>query len=536
MASARESDPARRPIAFVGDRILAMDDLRPRPAVVVVVGDRIAATGDRSLLAGHPHAERVELGRRWLLPGFVDAHNHLSIAALHPLWADLTRVRDLDGLQDAFAAHAAREPDARWLRGFGWNEANGLALDCADLDALGFDRPVIVAHYTLHQCAVSSLGLAELAIGRTTRDPPGGHIARRPDGEPSGILLERAWSEAHARSVTAYRDRDRFAELFAARARSLLRDGITCVHDAACSPSAEEVYRRLARAGELPISVLAMPHAEGILAGLDASRLDGPPTGDGDEAFRVGPVKLFADGGAAPAIDACLAGSRVTTGIAFPDVEKGARAALERGFGVAVHAIGNVGLASALAAYRACDRLRARAGCDVRLRIEHAMLASPAQVAEIAALEAIAVVQPGFVHHVGAAVHGVEFDGETWLPFGSLARAGVRLAASSDDPCAFHEPLLTAARGATRRCASGAIVGPDEALAYEDWLRAYTIGAAYAGGQEHERGSLTPGKRADLVVLEGDLDPERPPRVAETWVGGRRRFPATAEPDARSLA
>src|SRR5262245_61734866 len=88
-------------IAFVGDRILAMDALRPRPEVVIVEGERIVACGDRSLLAAHPAAQRIELAGRWLLPGFIDAHNHLSIAALHPLWADLSRVRDHDGLRAA---------------------------------------------------------------------------------------------------------------------------------------------------------------------------------------------------------------------------------------------------------------------------------------------------------------------------------------------------------------------------------------------------------------------------------------------------
>jgi predicted amidohydrolase YtcJ len=202
------------------------------------------------------------------------------------------------------------------------------------------------------------------------------------------------------------------------------------------------------------------------------------------------------------------------------------RAALERGFGVAVHAIGNVGLRHALEAFRACERERSRSPRELRLRVEHAMLASREQIADLAALGAVAVVQPGFVDHVGAAVAGVEFDRETWLPFADLARARVALAASSDDPCAFHEPLLTAARGATRRCATGAVVGPEQALAYEEWLRAYTIGAAFAGGQEHERGSLTPGKRADFALLEGELDPEDPPRVVETWVAGRCAYRA----------
>ncbi len=514
---------APRRIAFTGGTILTMDAGRTAE-VVVVEGETIAALGERELLRAYPGAETRDLGGRTLVPGFIDAHNHLSIAALHPLWADLSGTRDLDGLRAALAEQAAREPDAAWIRGCNWNEASGLLLDRSDLDALGFDRPVVVAHYTLHQAVVSSAGLEALGIGRSTPDPPGGRIVRRLDGEPTGLLVERAWSEAHARSVAAYRDRERWADLFVARARALTRDGITCVHDAACSPEAEEVYRALARAGRLPISVLMMPHATALLSRLDEARLDGPRTGEGDAWLRVGPVKLFADGGAEPAIDVHMGGERLTLGIALPGVEEDAVRIAERGFGVAVHAIGNVGLESALEAFRRVRRTSRDA--DLRLRIEHAMLASQAQLAEMAALGAVGVVQPGFVDHVGSAVAGVSFDEATWLAFADLARAGVRLAASSDDPCAFHEPLLTAARGTTRRAGSGAIVGPEQALPYEEWLRCYTVGAAYAGGQEYERGRIAPGLRADLVVLEGPLDAESPPRVAETWVAGRCVFEA----------
>jgi len=513
-----------REVAFSGGRILTMDAARSSAEVVVTAGDRIVAVGDATLLEAHPHAQRIDLRGRILLPGFIDAHNHLSIAALHPLWADLAGVHTLDELRSALAEQVAREPGAEWIRGFGWNEASGLTLDRADLDALGFERPIVVAHYTLHQAVVSTAGLDALGIGRATEDPAGGQIIRQPDGTPAGLLVERAWSAAHARSVRAYHDPERWAELFVSRARALTRDGITCVHDAACSPAAEAVYRALAGAHALPISVLMLPHGEDLLARLDPARLDGAPSGDGDEWLRVGAVKLFADGGAAPAIDVHMAGSRIELGIALPGVEEDVRTLVERGFAIAVHAIGNVGLAHALAAFRGARRVRG--GADLRLRVEHAMLASAAQMSEMHALDLVGVVQPGFVDHVGNAVAGVRFDDETWLPFGDLARAGVRLAASSDDPCAFHQPLLTAARGSTRRSGSGAIVGPEQALAYEEWLRAYTAGAAFAGGQEYERGRLAPGLRADLVLLEGALDPENPPRVSETWVAGRRVYPA----------
>jgi predicted amidohydrolase YtcJ len=442
------------------------------------------------------------------------------MAALHPVWADLSAAHTADDLGRALRAQAARDPEAPWVRGAGWDEmAAGLCPDRHALDAVGLDRPIIVTHYSLHQCVVDSRGLDALGIGRGTPDPPGGTIERAADGEPTGLLVERAWSEAHARSLAHYRDPTRWGDLIAARARVLVRDGITCVHDAACPPSAEAAYRRLAAAGALPISVLVMPHAEAILHPPPAERLDGPVTGAGDEWLRVGPVKLFADGGIAPAIDVTIGGQRAWYGVRFDDLGEHLVRAVTRGFRVAVHAMGNVGLQMTLDAFAAAARVRPDQ--DHRFRVEHATLASRAQLEAMRRLGAVAVVQPGFLHHMGRAVESFPLEQETGSlrrhrPHGRrarrLVRRPVRLPRASDPAC-----------GTTRRTVR-APLGPEQALDYEEWLRAYTSGAAYAGGQEHERGSITPGKRADLVIIEGRLDPAEPPRVVETWVAGARVY------------
>lgn len=504
-----------------------MDPKCPHPEVIVIQDGRIAAVGARDLLSAFPDAALRDLDGRALLPGFIDSHNHLCIAALHPVWADLSKACSEEELRDALSEQAAREPEARWIRGVGWNETTtGLQPDRALLDQFGFDRPVVVAHYSLHQCVVSSRGLDELGIGAATADPAGGRIERDEKGRATGLLIERAWSEAHARSLADYTEMDRWSELVERRARVLLCDGITCVHDAACPPSAEELYFAMARDGSLPLSVLTLPHPEALLMPLSTARLEGPATGEGDERVRVGPIKLFADGGVAPAIDTSVAGKRFQIGTRFADLEEGVLLAHARGFRVAVHAIGNLGLASALEAFALADR--ARSAHEARFRVEHASLASKQQIRTMAELGVVGVVQPGFLHHMGQAIEQVPFDGDTWMPFGDMARAGVALAASSDDPCTFHEPLRTSSHGATRITGSGGVLGPEQSIDYVEWLRAYTSGAAWAGGQEEERGSLTPGKRADLVVLEGELDPADPPLVSETWVAGECVFSAAA--------
>lgn len=508
--------------AFTGGSILTMDTAHANPEVVVVDGDRIVAVGARGLLetAAEADTEIVDLQGATLVPGFIDAHNHLSISALHPRWLSVAGITDVADLVGAIQEQAIREPDTAWVRCQGINLFE-LPATRADLDIAGLDRPVIVADYTLHQCVVSSTALEVLGIGRTTGDPPGGEYLRDASGEPTGVLVERGWSRAHAESLRDYCDPDQWATHIAARARVLHADGITAIHDAACAPEAEAVYAAMARSGGLPISVVGMPHPSALLMNDHQGRLDGPPTGEGDERFRVGAMKLFADGGVSIALDTTVGGAPVQFGTRFGDLAEHARIAAERGFRIAIHAMGNVAVDAML---EVCtDIARRQPGADHRFRVEHAAVTSPEQWKRLAQLGVVAVVQPGFVDHVGMAVSGMHFDHHHWLAFAGLLDAGVTLAGSSDDPCAPVPPLWGAAHGVDRRTHTGKEFELEQSVPFTEWLAAYTSGAAYAGGQEHERGSLTPGKRADLVVLD---EIERAPRVRETWVGGTRVFDA----------
>jgi len=526
-------DPLTTPaaIAFRGPRIRTMDPAHPAAEVVVVRDGRIAAVGGRGLELDHPDAEVRELGDRLLVPGFIDAHCHLSIAALQPRWGDLSAARTVDDLHRLVAAQAAAEPDAEWIRLDGWNEvATGLEFDRHDLDAVTGDRPTLVVHATYHQGIVNSAGLDHLGVGRHTGDAWDHTVdeemtVRDEHGVATGLLIERAFGRAHSISAAAYQDPDRWAEHIAARCRHLLSLGITAVHDAACTPPVEAVYRRMRAARELPLSVLMMPAADPFLTHDFGDRLDGAPTGEGDEWLRVGALKFFADGGVFPAFDVLFGGEPVTMGYRQPDLVARLPEAVRRGFRVGVHAIGNVGVADALAAFR--DGARLRPDDDHRFRVEHAGMAGPALASEIAALGCVAVVQPGFVDHVGEDAADFQPDDVAWMPFAFLHEAGVPLAGSSDDPCGPVDPMVASRFGITRCTHTGRAFGPDQALPLEVWLAAYTSGSAFAGGQEAERGSLSPGKRADLVVLDdrpaaGSAGgPTDNPTVAETWVAGR---------------
>jgi hypothetical protein len=502
---------------FRGGPILTMDPRHPHVDVVVVTDGRITAVGPHDVADAWPAATHIDLAGHTLTPGLIDAHHHLSVSALHPRWRDVADVQDPDELAAAVRAQAADEPDATWVRLRGWNDTSWPFTPTRDhLDAAGIDRPVVLVHDTLHQCLVSSAALDELGFGRDARGPDGGEIVRGPDGMPTGLLVERAWSEAHARSLQAYADPDRWADHIASHARSLWRWGITAVHDAACSPEAEAVYRRMAARDELPVGVLGLPHPAALLMNDHTARLDGPPTGDAAGQFRVGPMKLFADGGVAIALDTTVGGHPLQFGILMDDLEDCGIAAADHGFRLAVHAMGNAGVDHTIALF---DTVRRRLGDgDHRFRIEHAGVTGHAQWQELAALDAIAVVQPGFVEHVGNQSGGVRFDDHHWLAFAGLADAGVRLAGSSDEPCAPTPPLWCAIRGVRRTTSTGIRFEPEQGVDLPTWLEAYTRGAAIAGGDEHERGVLASGLRADLAIL--DLSGDEP-AVRETWIGGR---------------
>jgi hypothetical protein len=226
-------------------------------------------------------------------------------------------------------------------------------------------------------------------------------------------------------------------------------------------------------------------------------------------------MKLFADGGVSIALDTAIGGHPIRHGVLMDDLEACAARATARGFRLAVHAIGNVGVSRALDVFEALAR---KSDDDHRFRLEHACITGPADWRRAAELGVIGVVQPGFVEHVGNQSQGVRFDDHHWLAFAGLAEAGVTLAGSSDDPCAPSAPLWCIDKGTRRTTSTRIAFEPEQSLPFTDWLHAYTMGAALAGGQEHERGSITPGKRADFVAL--DLTAGTP-RVAATWVAGK---------------
>jgi hypothetical protein len=475
-----------------------------------------------------------------VVPGFTDSHIHFLSAALN-----LERI-NLDGLDSkakavaAVAERVAQTPKGKWVRGYGWNHNlwDGRFPNKADLDAVAPDHPVVLTRKDYHVLWVNSRALEAAGITTETPDPPGGEIERDPaTGEPTGILKEEACKLVY-RVLPQPTAAERQAAL--KRAFTLAHSvGLTGVHEILSTNLFAEGlrdYLELAQRGELGLRVyLFIPRerlTEAITLGLR--------TGFGDEWVRIGPVKAFMDGtlGSQTAdMVEPFKGQPHNRGLPILSAEeiRGLIArASDAGLACAVHAIGDAAnrkVLDAIASYRRSARWRD----DLRLRhrIEHAQLVHPADIPRFGELGVIASVQP--IHATSDMEIAERYWGErcaTAYAYRSLLEAGAKLAFGSDAPVESWDVLAGIHAAVTRQRADGNPPGgwyPEQRLTVAQAVHGYTLGAAYASGEEHLKGSITAGKLADFVVLSQDISQVPPEeilsiRVVGTVVGGQVRY------------
>jgi predicted amidohydrolase YtcJ len=560
--------------AFVLEgEVVTMDAAAPRAEAVGVRGGRIVAVGNSAEVrrAMGRDVAPVALDGGAVLPGFIDAHHHFCFAAfdrrtpdLHhepdtPLEALLSQVREMAG-----------EGSRGWVRAQGYDpsklrEKRPPRLE--ELDEACPERPLFLWAFSAHEACLNSAAFAAMGWSTRTPDPDGGAIVRDRRGRLTGEVVEAACFLAEARSRESLVEGADDAWLADAEAHGedLLRRGITRVGDPGVPPSLERLYLRAAREQRLPLAVHRMPVGA---ASLLTPRFDDEPTGSGPAATPVGPAKLFLDGAercalcvsvrqvmraASATIRRAVGRGGIATvraasrragfrrgpdgllhqGILFWEqdaLESAVRAAADRGFQVAQHAIGNEAIASGLTAIEraspALDRVPGRP------RLEHAMLVDPPLVRRIADAGAIAVVQPFFLYDLGDTLAALPPPKPIELmPLRGMLDAGATLAGSSDYPVSHFDVLAAVKSAATRRTRRGNAHEPDQAISIEEALRAYTLGSAMALGVDQEVGTISRGKHADLVVLSEnplDVDPERVDEIAVlgTYCGGRLAFSA----------
>jgi predicted amidohydrolase YtcJ len=537
-------------LVLTGGHVHTVDPALPRAEAVAVAGERIAFVGSARVAAAWigPRTRVVDLAGRLLLPGFQDAHVHPVYGGMDLLECDL---REHEGSREttlaAIAEYAAAHPDRQWIVGSGWymGDFEHGTPRREDLDAVVPDRPAFFPNRDGHSTWVNTKALELAGIDASTPDPADGRIERDPDGTPTGTLHEGAAALVE-RLLPAHTDTE-WDDAFRAGQGYLHRFGITAWQDAIVTPDILAIYRRAADAGALTGRVEAAlwwdreRGGEQVDEFVEASRSLPPGR------LRANSVKLMLDGVAETFTASMLAPflngdgePTANTGIDFIDPEalKDYVTRLDAaGLQPHFHALGDRAVRQALDAVEAA---RAANGMtDTRPHLAHIQVVNPDDVPRFAALGAVANAQPLWAcHDPQMDVLTVPFLGPEraaqQYPFASLLRAGARLAMGSDWAVSTPNPLVEIEVAVNRAFRHPLLPHPEvflpaERLTLEQAVHGFTMGSAYANHLETSTGSITPGKLADLAIVDRDLfaaDAGRigDARVLATFVGGTAVF------------
>ena len=491
-------------------RIFTCEAAQPWAEALLIREGRVALVGTNAdVTAAAGGVPAIDLDGRLALPGFCDGHVHLLNLGISRQIVNLRAAHSLEEAVDRVRERARATPPGRWVRGHGWDQnewAQPSFPDRRPLDEVTPDNPVVLAHTSGHATWVNSRALALAGINADTPEPAGGRIGRDPEsGEPTGILFETAGQLvlaalpelAAGERLEALKEAVRYAQSL----------GVTSAHDMGLGHRTLAALRKLREQGELGLRVRAYLKRER----LDEFVAEGLRTGDGDDLLSVGGAKFVADGALGSQTAFMLEpleGQPDNYGVAVipaGELEPLVQKALDAGLATAVHAIGDRANRDALDVY---EKMEGRRG-SLRLRIEHCQLLSPEDLPRFAALAVVASVQP--IHatsdmHKADRAWGTRSAGA--YAFRSLLDSGARLAFGSDCPVETMDVVAGIHAAVTRRRAGGEPPEgwyPEQCLSLEEGVKAYTLGPAYAAGQEALLGSLAAGKLGDVVVLSQDL-------------------------------
>jgi hypothetical protein len=518
-------------------RVWTVDTAHPQAEALAIHGSRIIAVGSDADIAKWigPGTKQIDAQGKSVLPGFIDAHVHFTSGGGEISGVHLRDAATPQEFARRIGEHAKKLPKGEWMLGGTWDHElwGGTPLPSHDwVDALTPDTPVFVARYDGHMAMANGVALRLAGITRDTKDPPGGTIVRDKDGNPTGLMKDAAMDLVYrAMPPTSEEKLLRMARAGMNEAR---RFGVTSIHDIS---STEDVraYQVLAARGELTLRIYCITP----LPQWEAPATAGLRAGFGNDWIHLGALKGFADGSLGsttalfeqPFTDAPQT-SGLPNAMMLPEgnMLKMALGADKAGLQIAVHAIGDKANRIMLDVYT--DVAKQNGPRDNRRwRIEHAQHLRPEDFARFAQLGVIASVQP--YHAIDDGRWAEKRIGhercKTTYAFRTFLDHGVRLAFGSDWTVAPLNPLLGLYAAVTRATLDGKNPGgwfPEQKLTLKEAIEAYTLGSAYAEFGEKTKGSLTPGKLADVVILDADLFSIAPEKIKDatvryTVVGGK---------------
>ncbi|MBX3134107.1 MAG: amidohydrolase family protein [Gemmatimonadaceae bacterium] len=530
-AQARPAD-----IVVLNGRIYTADAARPIVAAMAVRDGRVVFTGDAAgarALVGN--ATRVlDLQGKTVIPGMTDAHAHVLGLGQRLQSVDLFETRSFDEVVARVVERAKETPKGEWILGRGWDQNDWGNTSWPTHEALSRavpDHPVMLTRVDGHAGIANAAAMRAASLTRSTRSPAGGEIIKDAQGNPTGVLIDNAQRLVSA--VIPPATRAQVKEMLEDAIAEMHRWGLTGVHDAGASAQTLELYEELGREGKLNIRLYAMisDHAPTIEAWFRR----GPLVGGYDGTLWVRSIKLYQDGALGSRGAALLepySDDPQNTGLLVSPaahIREVADRALVAGFQVNSHAIGDRGNRLVLDAYEGA--LKARPTADHRFRVEHAQILHSDDIPRFAQLGVIPSMQASHqtsdMYWAGTRLGEGRLRGAyAWR---SLIASNVIIPNGSDFPVEYVNPLLSFKASVSRQDANNWPAGgwyPEQRMTREEALLSMSLWAAYAGFQESELGSLTPGKRADFVVLDQDImriaaEDLLATQVLSTWVGGR---------------
>ena len=497
--------------------VITMDAGQPSAGLVAITGGKILLVANNDELAAVAGAKTrvIDCEGKTVVPGFNDAHCHVFSLIRQLLGIDLSQpsVSSIADIKEAIHRRVQDTPPGTWITGTGYHEFYLAEKRCPtrwDIDEVAPNHPVVLSHRGLHACILNSLALSKAGITIETPAPPGGIIDRDiSTGEPNGVLFEML---GYIRErVLPPLSEEELDDGIARTDRQYLSQGITSLQEATFTNGYErwQTFRRFKEAGKLRSRVYMMLGAPARSQFQEA----GMVSGSGDSQLRLGGVKIM------------LSEATGQLQPAQPELNRQALDSHRAGFQLAFHAIAETTVEAAISALEYVSSRHRLFGR--RHRIEHCSECPPHLLERLSALPAVVVTQPPFLYYSGERyLATVPASQLPWLyRIGSLLRSGLPVAGSSDSPVVPGNPMVGIYAAVTRKAASGQQLLPEESTSVSQAIAMYTINAAGASLEENIKGSITPGKLADMAVLSDD-PLQTPPeqikdiRVDMTILGG----------------
>ena len=523
-----------------------------RAEAMAIRADRIIAVGsDADILKWKgPETNVVDLQGRFVMPGFNDAHVHLTEAGLKKLTVDLTGSTSLEDLKDRVRKRVETAEPGEWITGSGWDETLWRQKDLPsrwDIDEVAADHPVFLERIDGHVAVVNTLAIKMAHVTLASKDPEGGEIGRDLSGAPDGILRETA--RGLVSSLIPPPTSEKRQQAIELAFQDTAQSGVTSVQDFSGYNGQDnlanfKILEELEREGKLTVRISEWLPFDEPLPALKQRR-DAHPRSD--PMLHTAMLKAFMDGSLGSHTAAMLqpfTDDPKNSGLLRYEPSKLNQMAKERveaGFQLGFHAIGDKAVEMALDAFSEAEKAARESGAkapdgseNFRLRVEHAQVTNPAQVARFRESNVIASMQPSHVltdMHWALARLGPIRAAHSYA-WAELANHGVRLAFGTDYPVEPVTPLRGIYAAVTRKSEDGKQeYYPAQKLTITQAIAAYTTGSAYAEFAEKQKGLLTPGMLADFVVLDRDItavpaEKILGTRVLRTVVGGRTVYQA----------